>query len=115
MSQCLCNSHYTLCTNVTLRTAPPCHTPRPVHTGLALADLFWDGVEPQLTICSRKLSRSGSYARPDHTQVPLGLADLFQDIVESQFRVDLSSTELRAQALSEDAMGARPSGASRVE
>uniref|UniRef100_A0A7S3QL21 Cytidyltransferase-like domain-containing protein n=1 Tax=Dunaliella tertiolecta TaxID=3047 RepID=A0A7S3QL21_DUNTE len=48
-------------------------------------------------------------------QVPLGLADLFEDIDEHDFRVDVSSTELRAQAMRQEPLGARPSGASRVE
>jgi len=47
--------------------------------------------------------------------VPLGLADLFRDIDEQVFRVDVSSTELRAKALQQQPLGARPSGASRVE
>jgi len=50
----------------------------------------------------------------DSSQVPLGLADLFEDIGESDFRVDLSSTELRRQAMSQEPLGARPSGASRA-
>eukprot|EP00967_Tisochrysis_lutea_P025591 scaffold29545_cov19-Tisochrysis_lutea.AAC.2 len=49
------------------------------------------------------------------SSVPLGLADLFEDIDEHDFRVDVSSTELRAQAMRQEPLGARPSGASRVE
>lgn len=84
--------------------SPPPHAPHPDPASLPYLPPLLPHVPRSFLVAGRRDDPSGTFKRlSDITHMPPELADLFEEVPESAFRVDLSSTELRRRAAAQGA------------